>query len=93
MLIDLLESPKPDDRRRYIAASARREAEKTLAEVRRNAADFLRQRKPVLREMRAVTASMNRAGVPLLTGTDTSFIHPPGFVMHDEPRPCSYRPV
>jgi imidazolonepropionase-like amidohydrolase len=27
---------------------------------------------------------MNRAGVPLLAGTDLSILHPPGFVLHDE---------
>ena len=34
---------------------------------------------------RAVTGLIrNRAGVPLLAGTDLSYLHPPGFVLHDE---------
>jgi imidazolonepropionase-like amidohydrolase len=83
-LIRLLERGTPDDRERYMAASARREAEKSLTEVRRTADAFVRTRKPVLAEMRAVTGMMHRAGVTLVTGSDTSFIHPPGFIVHDE---------
>ena len=39
---------------------------------------------PVMRERLAVTEMMLRAGVTLVTGTDTSVLHPPGFSLHDE---------
>jgi imidazolonepropionase-like amidohydrolase len=35
-------------------------------------------------ERQAVTLQMQRAGVTLVTGTDASFLHPPGFSLHDE---------
>jgi hypothetical protein len=78
----LLESADPDPRERYIARSARQEAERTLAGVPPEA--FLLERKPVLREIRAVTGLMSRSGVKLLAGSDLSFLHPPGFSLHDE---------
>lgn len=78
----LLESRDPDPRERYIARSARQEAERTLAGVPPEA--FLRERKPVLGEIRAVTGLMSRSGVKLLAGSDLSFLHPPGFSLHDE---------
>jgi len=31
-----------------------------------------------------VTLQMQRAGVTLITGTDASYLHPPGFSLHDE---------
>lgn len=83
-LIRLLETAQPDPRAAYIAASARQEGDKTLAAVRPAADKVLLERRPLVRELRAVTALMSRAGVSLLTGTDTSFLHPPGFALHDE---------
>jgi imidazolonepropionase-like amidohydrolase len=35
-------------------------------------------------ERQKVTLQMQRAGVTLVTGTDASFLHPPGFSLHDE---------
>ena len=83
-LIGLLETTQPDPRAAYIAASARQEREKTLAGVRPTAERVLLERKPMMRELKAVTALMSRAGVGLLAGTDTSFLHPPGFTLLDE---------
>jgi len=83
-VVRLLESREPDPNERYLAASARRERDKTLAEARGNAVAFLAARNPLLRELRSVTAMMQRSNVTLITGTDTSFIHPPGFTLHDE---------
>jgi imidazolonepropionase-like amidohydrolase len=80
-LVRRIESGSPDPNDRYIAASARQEADKTLVP---EAKKSLLESKAVLREMRAVTALMNRAGVILLAGTDLSYLHPPGFVLHDE---------
>jgi imidazolonepropionase-like amidohydrolase len=83
-LIRLLETTQPDPHAAYIAASARQEGEKTLAGFRAAAEKVLPERKPMLRELGAVTALMARAGVGLLAGTDTSFLHPPGFTLLDE---------
>jgi imidazolonepropionase-like amidohydrolase len=83
-IVRLLETQTPDTRSRYIAASARKEADKTLADVRPNAEKVLLDLKPRLRELRAVTGLMNRAGVKLLAGTDLSFFAAPGFSLHDE---------
>ena len=80
----LLETNQADANTAYIAASARKERDKTLAGIRPAAAKLLRERKPFISELRAVTAVMSREGVPLLAGTDTSFLHPPGFTLHDE---------
>ena len=80
----LLETTQADPNAAYIAASARQERDKTLAGIRPAAAKLLRERKPFIGELRAVTALMSREGVPLLAGTDTSVLHPPGFTLHDE---------
>jgi imidazolonepropionase-like amidohydrolase len=85
-IVRRLDSGQPDPNERYIAASALREGEKDWAELRRTAAAFVAARRPLLREMQAVTALMQRSNVMLITGTDTSFIHPPGFTLHDELR-------
>jgi imidazolonepropionase-like amidohydrolase len=79
-----LETNQADANAVYIAASARQERENTLAGIRPSAEKMLRERKPFISELRAVTALMSREGVPLLAGTDTSFLHPPGFTLHDE---------
>jgi imidazolonepropionase-like amidohydrolase len=83
-LVRLLETDKPDPRARYIAASARQEAEKSLAGMRPNAAKVLLDLKPRVRELQMVTGMMNRSGVRLLSGTDLSFLIAPGFSLHDE---------
>jgi len=83
-IIRLLETAQPDPRAAYIAASARQEGDKTLAAIGPAAEKLLLERKPFVRELREVTALMRRAGVILLTGTDTSFLHPPGFALQDE---------
>jgi imidazolonepropionase-like amidohydrolase len=80
-LVRLVESGQPDPQARYIAGTARKETGKTLTP---EAMKSLVDGKPMLRELRTVTFLMNRAGVPLLAGTDLSFIHPPGFSLHDE---------
>lgn len=80
-LVQLFESRSPDRRARYIAASARKEAEKTLAPEARKA---LLERKALLGEFRTLTGAMNRKGVTLVAGTDLSYLHPPGFSLHDE---------
>lgn len=80
-LVRVIESGQPDPDACYMAASARQEAAKTLVP---EAKASLLANKPVLREMRAVTGLMNQAGVILLAGTDLSYLHPPGFVLHDE---------
>jgi imidazolonepropionase-like amidohydrolase len=79
--VELIEKGKPDLHTRYMAASARAEADKMLGP---EAKKSLLESKPMLLELRAVTGLMNRAGVVLLAGTDMSFVRPPGFVLHDE---------
>ncbi len=76
-----LEGAKPDPRSRYIAASARREADKLLGNM--PAGEKLGIKSSVL-ELQNVTGVMHRRGVILVAGTDTSVIHPPGFSLHDE---------
>jgi imidazolonepropionase-like amidohydrolase len=83
-LVPLLDGSKPDARARYIAASARQEAEKTLANVRPKAQQVIAEIKPRLRELQAVTGMMSRSHVKLLAGTDLSFLIAPGFSLHDE---------
>jgi imidazolonepropionase-like amidohydrolase len=83
-LAQLLEAAKPDPRIRYVAVSARQEAEKSLGAVRPNAARVLIELKPRIRELQAVTGALHRAGVKLLSGTDLSFLAVPGFSLHDE---------
>lgn len=80
-MLRLLEAGTPDPQARYIAASARQEGDKMLTQEARS---VLLSRGPTLRELQKVTALMNRAGVTLLTGTDTSVLHPPGFTLHAE---------
>jgi imidazolonepropionase-like amidohydrolase len=79
-----LETQKPDPRSRYIAVSARKEAEKSLSGMRGNAEKILADIKPRIRELQAVTGAMSRAGVQLLSGTDLSYLIAPGFSLHDE---------
>jgi imidazolonepropionase-like amidohydrolase len=77
------EAGSPDPRSRYIARSARALGEKSTPP----AADWprlAREQQPFLRELELVTGQMQRAGVTVLAGSDTSFLHPPGFSLHDE---------
>jgi imidazolonepropionase-like amidohydrolase len=83
-LVEVIESGKPDPNTRYIAASARRLGDQQLADARRDPGTFVQERKPLDAEFQAVTGLMHRAGVSVVTGTDTSVLHPPGFVVHDE---------
>jgi imidazolonepropionase-like amidohydrolase len=70
-----------DPRLRYLAASARRQLEQALGNAPAEQRTAL---SPLIRERQAVTLQMQRAGVTLVTGTDLSFLHPPGFSLHDE---------
>jgi len=75
------DSANADPRLRYVAASALKLRATTLAGIPiRVKAD----QSPLVREREAVTLQMQRAGVTLVTGTDASFLHPPGFSLHDE---------
>ena len=80
-LVQLAESGTPDPHARYMAASARKEADKTLGPEAKKA---LLGRKALLREVQTVTGLMNRHGVALLAGSDLSYLHPPGFSLHEE---------
>jgi imidazolonepropionase-like amidohydrolase len=77
----LLSSSSPDPLSRYMAASARKQLDQTLKSV----PDAQRLTlAPLIRERQAVTLQMQRADVKLVTGTDLSFLHVPGFSLHDE---------
>jgi len=80
-LVRMMESANTDSRLRYLAASTREMRERTLSSV---PASEKGSWSPVVRERQAVTGQMQRAGVTLVTGTDTSVLHPPGFALHDE---------
>jgi len=80
-LVRTLGSLNADPRLRYVAASALEQRKALLAAVPAAQIDAV---SPVAREREAVTLQMQRAGVTLLAGTDTSVIHPPGFALHDE---------
>lgn len=83
-LLDLVDSTEPDPRARYIARSAREQADSALADIRPRAETFLRERRPAFRELRGVAGAMSAGGVKLLAGSDLSYLHPPGFSLHDE---------
>ena len=76
-----VESQNPDPRLRYLSASALQLRNKSLAGL---PVSETRGMSPLVLEREAVTLQMQRAGVTLVTGTDTSFLHPPGFALHDE---------
>jgi imidazolonepropionase-like amidohydrolase len=65
-------------RDRYVGVSSRPQAAASLDSLRPEAAKLLAERGPVVRELEAVVAQMHRAGVPLVTGTDLSFLYGPG---------------
>jgi imidazolonepropionase-like amidohydrolase len=64
-----------------MAASTGEQRQKTLSAIPAALRDSL---SPIMREREALTLQMQRAGVRLVTGTDMSFLHPPGFSLHDE---------
>jgi imidazolonepropionase-like amidohydrolase len=80
-LARIIASLNADPRQRYLAASARRQFDEAFRGLLAPQRDGLA---PDVREREAVARQMQRAGVTLVTGTDTSFIHPPGFALHDE---------
>jgi imidazolonepropionase-like amidohydrolase len=80
-LVRMMESANTDPRLRYLAASTREMRERTLSSV---PAAEKGAWSPLVHERQAVTGQMQRAGVTLVTGTDTSVLHPPGFALHDE---------
>jgi imidazolonepropionase-like amidohydrolase len=83
-VLKLLQTTALDSRTRYIARSAREEAQRTLSGLRPTAAQMLDEFGPILREQQSVAALLSRVGVRLLAGTDLSFLHVPGFSLHDE---------
>lgn len=81
LLARAFSSANDDPRLKYVAKSAlerRRQALSTLPAVAKT------QIPPQVVEREAMTLAMQRAGVTLVTGTDASFLHPPGFSLHDE---------
>jgi imidazolonepropionase-like amidohydrolase len=75
------DSTNPDPRLKYLARSALMLRGELLAAV---PAVQKEGTPPLIRENEAVALQMQRAGVTLVTGTDVSFVHPPGFSLHDE---------
>jgi imidazolonepropionase-like amidohydrolase len=80
-LVRTFESLNVDPRLRYVAKSALERRQQALASVVAALRDQMRLE---VVERQAVTLQMQRAGVTLVTGTDASFLHPPGFSLHDE---------
>jgi imidazolonepropionase-like amidohydrolase len=76
-----LNSLNVDPHMRYVAQSALNRREQGLAGL---PAVLKTEMPPQVREREAVTLQLQRAGVTLVTGTDASFLHPPGFSLHDE---------
>jgi|SRR5712671_4374567 len=70
-----------DPHLKYVAASNLRKREQALSGLPAIAKN---QIPPQVVEREAVTLQLQRAGVTLVTGTDASFLHPPGFSLHDE---------
>jgi imidazolonepropionase-like amidohydrolase len=80
-LVRTFESLNVDPRLRYVAKSALERRQQALASI---VAALREQMRLQVAERQAVTLQMQRAGVTLITGTDASFLHPPGFSLHDE---------
>jgi len=81
LLARVFTSVNDDPRVKYLSKSAlarRREALSGVPPIAKT------QIPPQVRERQAVTLAMQRAGVTLVTGTDASYLHPPGFSLHDE---------
>jgi imidazolonepropionase-like amidohydrolase len=74
-------SVNEDPHLKYVAKSA---LDRRTAALATFPAAGKNQIPPQVREREAVTLQMQRAGVTLVTGTDASFLHPPGFSLHDE---------
>jgi len=80
-LVRTFDSANADPRLRYVAKSALKRREEALAPIAAPQKEAMRAQ---LAERLKVTLQMQRAGVILVTGTDASFLHPPGFSLHDE---------
>jgi len=80
-LVRTFDSANADPRLRYVARSALKRREEALAPIGAAQKEDLRTG---LAERQKVTLQMQRAGVTLVTGTDASYLHPPGFSLHDE---------
>jgi imidazolonepropionase-like amidohydrolase len=76
---------RPDDRRKYMAAITREHWEKNNPVPKNVSAEDMAERKKALEKLFEVVATMRRAGVPMLAGTDppTRDVFP-GFSLHDE---------
>jgi imidazolonepropionase-like amidohydrolase len=76
---------KPDDRRKYIAATTKEHWEKHNPVPPNVSAEAMAERKNALEKMLAIVGAMRRAGVSILAGTDppTRDVFP-GFSLHDE---------
>lgn len=76
---------KPDDRRKYMAAIAKEHWEKNNPVPKDVSADDMAERKKALERLFELVATMRRAGVAMLAGTDppTRDVFP-GFSLHDE---------
>jgi imidazolonepropionase-like amidohydrolase len=74
-------SLNPDPRLRYVAKSALTRREQSLLPIISAQREEMRAQ---VAERQKVTLQMHQAGVTLITGTDASFLHPPGFSLHDE---------
>ena len=70
-----------DPHLKYVARSALDRRAAALAMMPATAKNEI---PPQVRERQAVALQMQRAGVTLVTGTDASYLHPPGFSLHDE---------
>jgi imidazolonepropionase-like amidohydrolase len=80
-LVRTFDSLNVDPRLRYVAKSAFARRQQALASIIGALREQLRLE---VVERQAVTLQMQRAGVTLITGTDASYFHPPGFSLHDE---------
>jgi hypothetical protein len=72
---------REDPRMRYVARSAKTVAKQMVPPM---SATEIANMKRVDAGLHTVVGRMHRAGVVLLTGTDTSVLAPPGFILHDE---------
>ena len=70
-----------DPRLKYVAKSGLAKRQQGLSAL---PAAPKSQIPPQVKERQAVVLAMHRAGVTLITGTDASYLHPPGFSLHDE---------
>ena len=77
-------APKPDDRRKYMAAITKEHWEKNNPVPRNVSAEDMAERKKALEKMCEIVGAMRRTGVAILAGTDppTRDVFP-GFSLHD----------